>query len=171
MAVSRNFSTSNQYIVYWIEAIINSQSIANNTSNVTVRVWIKRTNTGYTTWGSGTVYCTIDGKSYSGSITPDDKITSTPRKLFERTVTINHNTNGTKTLVMSARIQHSRFSSSSQSWNYTLPTIPRYAKITSYSISDIRCTQFKINYSTDKTVDATQYRLNGGSWHTLPLTV
>ena len=168
MAVSRNFSTSNQYIVYWIEAIINSQSIANNTSNVTVRVWIKRTNTGYTTWGSGTVYCTIDGKSYSGSITPDDKITSTPRKLFERTVTINHNTNGEKTLVMSARIQHSQFSSSSQSWNYTLPTIPRYAKITSYSISDIRCTQFKINYSTDKTVDATQYRLNGGSWHTLP---
>ena len=46
-AVSGNFATDNTYIVYWIEIIQNSQNIVNNTTNVTVKVWCKRTNTGF----------------------------------------------------------------------------------------------------------------------------
>lgn len=168
MAVSKNFSTSNKYIVYWIEMIQNSQSIANNTSNVTVRVWVKRTNTGYTTYGSGTCTCTINGTRYTSSITSSDTITSSPRKLFERTLNIPHNSNGTKVLGISASISHARFSSGTNSANFTLTTIPRYVKITSFTITDIRGTQFKINHSTDKAVNARQYRLNSGSWQTLP---
>jgi hypothetical protein len=125
MARSGDFSTSNPYIVFWIEAIQNSPNIGNNTSNVTVRVWVKRTNTGYTTYGSGTVYLKINGSSYSASISSNDTITSTPRKLIERNVTISHNVDGTKTLSMSARITHAVFSGSEQSWSMTLTTIPR----------------------------------------------
>lgn len=66
-AASGNFPTDNTYIVYWIEIIQNSQNIANNTTNVTVKVWCKRTNTGYTTTGNGTCYCTINGTQYSAS--------------------------------------------------------------------------------------------------------
>lgn len=168
MAVSKNFSTSNKYIVYWIEMIQNSQSIANNTSNVTVRVWVKRTNTGYTTYGSGTVYCTINGTRYSASITSSQTITSSPRVLFTKTLNISHNSNGTKVLGISASISHARFSSGTNSANFTLTTIPRYVKITSYSISDIRGTQLKVNFGTDKAINAQQYRLNSGTWHTLP---
>ena len=78
-AVSGNFATDNTYIVYWIEIIQNSQNIVNNTTNVTVKVWCKRTNTGYTTTGNGTCYCTINGTQYSASITSSQSITSTPR--------------------------------------------------------------------------------------------
>lgn len=125
-AVSGNFATDNTYIVYWIEVIQNSQNIANNTTNVTVKVWCKRTNTGYTTTGNGTCYCTINGTQYSASITSSQSITSTPRELFTKTMDIAHNSDGTKTLSTSARITHSRFSSTGTgSYNQVLTSIPR----------------------------------------------
>jgi hypothetical protein len=131
MATSSNFSTTNQYIVYWIEAIQNSQSIPNNSSSVTVRVWVKRTNTGYRTWGTGTVSVKINGSSYSSSLTPSDSITSKSLKVFERTVPVSHNTNGSKTLTMEAKIVHnSPFSTNWNSWSMNLTTIPRTSKPT-----------------------------------------
>ena len=127
---SGNMTTSNQYIVYWIECIQNSQSVSNNTSNVTVKVHIKRTNTGYTTYGNGTVYCKIDGTTYSASISTSQKITSTPITLFTKTLTISHNSDGTKSLPVSAWISHSQFSSNEQSYRQTLTTIPRTSSFT-----------------------------------------
>lgn len=125
-AVSGNFATDNTYIVYWIEIIQNSQNIVNNTTNVTVKVWCKRTNTGYTTTGNGTCYCTINGTQYSASITSSQSITSTPRELFTKTMDIAHNSDGTKTLSTSARITHSRFNSTGTgSYNQVLTSIPR----------------------------------------------
>lgn len=130
MANSANFVTDNKYIVYWIECIQNSQNITNNTSNVTIKVWVKRTNTGYTTYGSGTCYCKINGTTYSASITSSQKITSSAITLFTKTMDIGHNSDGTKTLNMSAWIKHSQFSSSEQSYNQGLTTIPRTSNIT-----------------------------------------
>ena len=125
-AVSGKFATDNTYIVYWIEVIQNSQNIANNTTNVTVKVWCKRTNTGYTTTGNGTCYCTINGTQYSASITSSQSITSTARALFTKTMDIAHNSDGTKTLSTSARISHSRFNSTGTgSYNQVLTSIPR----------------------------------------------
>ena len=69
MATSSNFSTSNQYIKYRIIVTENSYSVANNTSNVTVSVRFYRTNTGYTTYGTGTVYCKINASICS--VRPD----------------------------------------------------------------------------------------------------
>ena len=65
---SPTFSTDNQYIKYRIEVTQNSQSQFGNSSNVTVKVWFWRTNTGYETYGSGTVYCIIDGWQYTASV-------------------------------------------------------------------------------------------------------
>lgn len=132
MATSGNYSTTNQYIVYWIEVIQNSQNIANNTSNVTVKVWIKRTNTGYTTYGSGTVYTNINGVQRNVGITPSQTITSTPRAIFHQDLTIGHNNDGTKTLNVQVGITHDMFNSSasSVSWNCTLTTIPRASTFT-----------------------------------------
>lgn len=127
---SGNMTTSNQYIVYWIECIQNSQSVSNNTSNVTVKVHIKRTNTGYTTYGNGTIYCKIDGTTYSASISTSQKITSTPITLFTKTLTISHNSDGTKSLSVSAWISHSKFNSNEQSYTQTLTTIPRTSSFT-----------------------------------------
>lgn len=125
MATSSAMSTTNDKIKYTISIAQNSQSVTNNTSNVTVSVRVYRTNTGYTTYGTGTVYCTINGTQYTASITSDDKITSSGIVLFTRTLNITHNADGTKTLATSARITHDQFSSSSQSYSQTLTTIPR----------------------------------------------
>lgn len=125
MATSSAMSTTNDKIKYKITITQNSQSVANNTSNVTVSVRVYRTNTGYTTYGTGTVYCTINGTQYTASITSDDKITSSGIVLFSRTMNIAHNADGTKTLATSARITHDQFSSSSQPYSQALTTIPR----------------------------------------------
>lgn len=125
MATSSAMSTTNDSIKYKITITQNSQSVTNNTSNVTVSVNVYRTNTGYTTYGTGTVYCTINGTQYTASITSDDKITSSGIVLFSKTLNISHNADGTKTLATSAYISHSQFSSSSQNYSQTLTTIPR----------------------------------------------
>ena len=125
MATSPAMSTTNDKIKYKITITQNSQSVANNTSNVTVSVRVYRTNTGYTTYGTGTVYCTINGTQYTEGITSSDKITNSGIVLFSKTLNISHNADGTKTLATSARITHDQFSSSSQSYSQALTTIPR----------------------------------------------
>ena len=125
MATSNAMSTTNDKIKYKITITQNSQSVANNTSNVTVSVRVYRTNTGYTTYGTGTVYCTINGTQYTDSITSSDKITSSGIVIFSKTLNIAHSADGTKTLATSARITHDQFSSSSQSYSQKLTTIPR----------------------------------------------
>lgn len=157
MASSGQFGTSNGNIVYWIEAIQNSQNYGNNTSNVTIRVWIKRTNSGYTTYGNGTVYVTINGSNYTSSLTPSDKITSTSKKIFERTMNISHNSNGEKNLPISARISHAVFSTSTNSWTYGLSDIPRTSK-PSLSASSV-------NYGSAVTINTN--RASSSFTHTL----
>lgn len=131
MATSSNFSTTNQYIKYRIIVTENSTNVANNTSNVTVKVQCWRTNQGYETYGSGTCYVTIDGSNYSQSITTSQKFTyNSYTEIFNRTLNITHNANGSKTLFVSSYIDHSRFDSNSQGFNVNLTNIPRGATIT-----------------------------------------
>lgn len=125
MATSSAMSTTNDKIKYKITITQNSQSVANNTSNVTVSVRVYRTNTGYTTYGTGTVYCTINGTQYTEGITSSDKITNSGIVVFSKTLNIAHGADGSKTLATSARITHDQFSSSSQSYSQKLTTIPR----------------------------------------------
>ena len=131
MATSDTFNTSNTYIKYKIIVTENSYSVANNTSNVTVKVQAWRTNSGYETYGTGTCYCTIDGTTYNQSISSSQKITyNSYTQLFSKSLTINHNPDGTKTLYVSSYISHSRFSSTSQGFTVNLTNIPRGATIT-----------------------------------------
>lgn len=130
MGTSSAMSTSNQYVKYKITVTQNSQSVANNASSVTVSVRFYRTNTGYTTYGSGTVYCKINGTTYSAAVTPSQKITSSGIVLFTKTLDIAHNTDGSKTLTCSAWISHDVVTSSEQSYSQTLTTIPRKSTLT-----------------------------------------
>lgn len=126
MGTSAALSTSNDRVKYKITITQNSQNIPNNTSNVTVSVRFYRTNTGYTTYGSGTVYCKINGTTYSAAVTSDQKITNAGIVLFTKTLNITHNTDGTKTLNTSAWISlNTPLTSNEQSYNQALTTIPR----------------------------------------------
>lgn len=131
MATSNAFNTSNTYIKYRIIVTENSYSVANNTSNVTVKVQAWRTNSGYETYGTGTCYCTIDGTTYSQSISSSQKISyNSYTQLFSKSLTINHNADGSKALYVSSYISHSRFDSTSQGFTVNLTNIPRGATIT-----------------------------------------
>lgn len=125
MATSGALSTNNDNIKYKITITQNSRNVANNTSSVTVSVRVYRTNSGYTTYGTGTIYCKINGTTYSESITSDDKITSSGIVLFTKTLNIAHNADGSKTLSTSAWINHSQFNASEQSFSMVLTAIPR----------------------------------------------
>ena len=133
MATSPTFSTSNQYIKYRIVVTENSTSIPYNNSVVNVKVQAWRTNQGYTTDASGACYCTVDGEAYGYSWSYGQKPISynSYTTLFEITVAVPHNSDGKKTMYVSAYISHSKFSSSSQGFNVTLTDIPRKAEITS----------------------------------------
>ena len=130
MAQSQNMTTDNKYIVYYVVMNVQSQNISANTSNVNVYVYVKRTNTGYETYGNGTVYCTVNGTQFSEAITSAQHFTNTPTLVLAKNVDVPHNSDGTKTLTISARIDHSRFHSSpqTQSWSTNLATIPRGSK-------------------------------------------
>ena len=130
MGTSSAMSTSNQYIKYKITVKQNSQNIASNYSSVTVTVNFYRTNTGYTSYGTGTVYCKINGTTYTASVSPSQKITNSGINLFSKTLNIYHNNDGTKTLTCSAWISHDVVTSSEQSYSQTLTTIPRTSNIT-----------------------------------------
>lgn len=125
MATSSAFSTSNQYIKYTISIMQNSQSTSGNYSNVTVSVRFYRTNTGYSTYGPGTVYCKIDGTQYSSAVTASQKITENGIILFTKTLNISHNSSGAKNLTCSAWINHDRFTATENSYSQTLTNIPR----------------------------------------------
>ena len=126
MATSSEFKTSNNNVKYKITVTEGTPSVENNTSPVTVSVRFYRTNTGYTTYGSGTIYCKIDGTTYSAAVGPSQKITNSGIVLFEKTVTITHNSDGGKSLVVSAWISlNTPLTSSEQGFTVELTTIAR----------------------------------------------
>ena len=124
------FGTTNKYINYSVNSQELSYDINSNTS--VVRVWIDvwRTNTGYTTYGNGTVYARINGTVYSVGIGTGQKITSSAIRLGTWDVTVGHNSDGSKSIGVSGWISHDRFSSSENGYTHTLTTIPRQANIT-----------------------------------------
>ena len=158
MATSSAMSTSNQYIKYTISITQNSQSIANNTSNVTVSVRFYRTNTGYTSYGTGTVYCKINGTQYSAAVTPSQKITNSGIVLFTKTLDISHGSDGKKTLICSAWISHDVVTSSEQSYSQALSTI--------YRASTVSATAAKMGGTSTITID----RKSSSFTHTLKYT-
>lgn len=137
MAVSSNFDTSNDRVKYNITVTESNVNDQNNTSQITVSVKFWRTNTGYETYGTGTCYCTIDGVQYSQAITPSQKITNSGIVLFKKTVTINHNTDGSKTVNVKAKIAlGSVLSSDYQGFNVVLTKINRTpSAVSSFTIT------------------------------------
>lgn len=128
-----NYGTTNQYINY----SVNSQEIQvdNDNNRSLVRVWVDvwRTNTGHTTYGSGTVTVSCNGSNQSASIISSQKITSTAIRLGTWDFWVGHNDDGSKTVWIAGIIQHSQFSSNWNGYNHALTNIPRQAKITSCS--------------------------------------
>ena len=134
MATSGTFSTSKTHVKYNISITQNWQSVEGNYSNVTVSVRYFRDNLGYSTYGSGTCYCKINGTTYSATVSSSQKITNAGIVLFSRTLDIYHNADGSKYLETSAWISMDiPLSSSEQGFGVWLSTIPRASGISGIS--------------------------------------
>lgn len=66
--ISSTFNTSNTYVKYRLVVNLLSQDIVGNTSTVNVQLQAWRTNTGYTTYGSGTASVNVEGVQYNQGI-------------------------------------------------------------------------------------------------------
>ena len=82
---------------------VTSQSVANNTSSVTVKVQLVSTGSSYTINSSATKNgtLTINGTKYSFTFTAALSGNQT-KTIFQKTVTVAHNSDGTKTCAFSA---------------------------------------------------------------------
>lgn len=127
MALSGEFAgtTNSQYIrpsIAWSA----KQSVSGNYSDVTATLVYSRTNTGYTTYGTGTFSVTINGTRYTA--TKEISISYWSGTVaISNTVRVPHNADGTKSCAISATgsIPGTSLSSTTISGTVTLDTIPR----------------------------------------------
>ena len=127
MALSGSFTgkTGNEYIqprIKWSA----TQSVSGNYSTVTATLYYSRTNTGYTTKGTGTFSLTINGKK--ASVTKALTITHNSNTVaLTHKVQVTHAADGTKSVAISATgvIPGTTLSSTTISSTVTLDTIPR----------------------------------------------
>ena len=118
----------------YVSYVLNSQSVANNTSNVTVKASVKWTNGSWNATGQCTGSLTIDGTKYSfsGMKFNTGKTSSGSAVVMTKTVTdIKHNADGTKSLPISAEFNtYISAGTIAASATPTLTTIPRKSTLT-----------------------------------------
>jgi hypothetical protein len=122
-------STGNQYIdcrIKWSS----TPTTSSNTSKVTATLQYKRNNTGFTTYGTGSFSITIDGTKTSTSKT----LTITEANWVDAvsaTKTVSHNSDGSKSITISATgsISGTSLDSTNCSGTAKLDTIPRASTI------------------------------------------
>lgn len=157
MALSLSISTSQ-----------GTQSVANNTTQLTVNVNISWTYGSYDHYGSSK-YVTINGKTYyfsSVKINPN-RTTSGSQTLFSTTVTIPHDSDGSKTVSIYASVTTATSSGTvTASRSVKLTTIPR-ATTPSLSASSVALGS-AVTISTPRASSAfthsLHYRIGSGSW-------
>lgn len=146
----------------------NSQSIPNNTTEW--RIYARLVvNSGYIGEYTGaTLSLSGDGISSSQNLGTGNFRTQDLGDAVNGTVT--HNTDGTKSVSASATVTFRAWSKSiTVSGSATLPTIPRYANITSFTVSKRDETSVKYNFTADASINYAKYSTdNGSTWHDLP---
>ena len=131
-----NGTTSNQYIDVKIEWSSKANTaVATNNSTVTATLYYRRNNTGYVTSGTGTFTIWIGDSGATGTKHVD--IGTDWVKVIETTQTVSHNTDGTKSVTISASgsLSGTTLSSTSCAKTVDLDTIPRATQMTSLSCS------------------------------------
>lgn len=154
-------TSGSKYVLVWLEWTSKSNGSAANTSTVTVTMKAKRTNTGYTTYGTGTFTISIDGTSYSSG-SKSYSITSNTVTLYSASKTVSHNADGKKSIVISATYTGNSPIGGNGSRTVTLDNIPRYATVNQTLASKTE-TSVTMNWKSDSTIDYIWYSTNNGS--------
>lgn len=144
---------------------VNSQSIADNKSNVTLRLQVRSIDSTYQTYGYKQT-SVLDGTTYSAK-TFDMRDTNTWQTFAEKTIDVSHNSDGTYSSSKSGSFTTtatSSYSLKSGSASVTVapPTIPRYAT-SNQALSSKTTSSITMNWSSDSTIDYVWYSKDGGS--------
>lgn len=144
---------------------VQSQSIADNTSSVKLRLQVRSISSSYKTYGYNQT-TKIDGTSLAAKEF-DMRSTNTWQTFGERTITVTHNTNGTYSASKSGSFTttaSSGYSLKSGSASVTVApaTIPRYAT-SNQSLNSRTAYSITMNWSSDNTIDYIWASINGGS--------
>ena len=149
---------------------LNSQDQVNNTSNITLRLEARSTSSKYTTYGYNETP-TIDGTTLSAK-TFDFRSTNTWQNFGERTFDVNHNADGSYSVVKEGSFVTSltggRVKSGNANVTVTLPTIPRASSITVNDANIGSSTNIVINKTSDSFTTTLQYKaFDENSWTTI----
>lgn len=153
----------------------NSTSTANNTSSVSFSFVLSpiQTTWNWEQWGAYISYTvTINGTQYTGAIPNYDGYSTVT--LRSDTLSIAHNADGSKSISYSFSVtdtsgQSYTCGNASASGTMALSNIPRYANITSFSVSQRDETSVLYNFTVDANCDYAWYSTdNGANWYGLP---
>lgn len=142
-----------------------SQSISGNSSRINWQAFVDfigcdaQLDNGHVNWNGGALY-NNNGRVYNYQANFANHSVSLGSGAF----TLGHNSIGNATLNMngSCAVFQSGTTAGSASWG--LPQIPRFADITSFTVSALTDEAFNVNVSVSDTCDLLQYSLNGAGW-------
>ena len=145
-----------------------SQDTSTNKSTITYYAYVGSVDNYSASGSTSTVYINGDSVGTFTSLAANSSGTLRGSK----TVTVSHNSDGTATASYSMTTDTSwTLGDANLSGSFTLPTIPRKAKITSFSVSKRDETSVTFSYTTDSTIDYAWYsKDDGNTWTTLPST-
>lgn len=169
--ISNQFRTGYKVQIYWT---LNSQNIANNTSNITVNAQLVSTGSSYTINASATKYgsLTINGTTYNFTFNASLSGNQT-KTVYSKTIDIPHNGDGTKsvsmatTLGINVSLSGTYWGDVSTSGSGEMNTIPRTSSI---SLSTYNATigstkiGININRASDSFTHKVYYRFGSINW-------
>lgn len=149
-----------------------TQSISGNYTDITATGYVKRNRSSVNPFNSSSSSTlTVDGESasYTGSY---DLRSDGYKQIVSKSKRVYHNADGTKSISISFSFDgklSSYYPNGSISQTITLPTIPRYATITNFTVSKVDETSVKYSWNVDATCDWAKYSTdNGSTWNNLP---
>lgn len=161
-----------------VEWVTNSQSIADNTSNITVTAYLVSSGSSYTIKSSAskTVRLYINGTTYTKSAAGLASLSGNQKKaLFSKTVNITHNADGTKEIgldcifdievTLSGKYFDVVIASSGDGGSATLDTIPRATTPTTSGTFNVgSAVTINTPRASSSFTHTLQYSTNNSSW-------
>ena len=155
---SKTYGAATGYLELW--AKYNSQDIAENKSNVSVELRLVVSG-GYIGNYQATYWSISGSLSNSGNLGSGEYRSQT---LGSKTDYITHDNDGTKSISFTGEFNPTAWGQTlSVSASATLPTIPRYATVTT-SVSNVKEHSVDISWTSDVNVDKIRYRIDSGEW-------
>lgn len=163
---SWTFGTRNSYIQGLVNWSSSSNGSSANSSNISVAVYFRRTNSGYTSYGKVNTYVDLVGWGQKSELNYSVSMSNpnTWTLVFAKNWTVSHASDGKRTIrIHVAGNGNFSIGSFDTYKDVNLDTIPRYTSIRTWSVAEVGKTYAKINWGTSDTIDWLRCYLNDSS--------